>query len=89
MNINSKTTLKSIISEFDTRFGLVITQKQAREIKDTRKSCYFMGSKFVNTTLGFSVDIAEASERGVKYSTYGTWYPRNEWNKAVRAGEFN
>lgn len=89
MKINSKTTLKSIIAEFENRFGLIITKAQAREIKDTRKSCYFTGSGFYNTTISFSVDIAKADERGVKYGAYGTFYSTRDWNKAVQEGKFN
>lgn len=86
--INSKTTLKSIkeMAMFD--FGVELSNRQAREIKDSvRSGCAVWTSQRYVTTRG-SDDINRMDAKGVQYSAYHTFYKRNEWNKAVLAGEF-
>lgn len=89
MNINSKTTLKQIKTYAMDDFGIELTNAQAKEIKSSVRDgvAVWTAERYI-TTRGTD-DINRMSRSGVQYSAYKTFYPRNEWNTAVREGTFS
>lgn len=90
MNINSNTTLKTIKDMMFEDFGIELTTPQAKEI---RQSCQmglavWTDEHYVSTCE--RDDIRMISVDGdVAFSAYRTCYNADEWNKAVKSGQFS
>lgn len=77
MKINSKTTLRTIISLIYRDFGICITSSVAHEIKDQirRGVAVWTSNRYVSTVTG---GINQITPNGVRYNT--VWYSKEEWN---------
>lgn len=86
--INSKTTLTSIKNMAKADFGIELTNAQAKEVRSSVQDgvAVWTSERYI-TTRGTD-DVNRMSAKGVQFSAYKTFYARQEWNTAVRAGEF-
>lgn len=85
--VNSKTSLRTIKELMQDDFGVLLTNAQAKEIRESRKrntSTWNPHTAYVNTNMK-SV-IWQINESGVRAGM--AFYSTDEWNKAIRAGEF-
>lgn len=78
MKITSKTSLKAIKNAIRDDFGVVISNDEAKEIRESRKhnTSTWTGSHYKNVAT--NARICEISERGVRYGA--AFYTVAEWN---------
>lgn len=85
--INGKTPICNIKEWMQDDFGVLLTSKQAREIRASRArntSTWNPRTAYVNTNM--KAVIWQINDSGVRAGL--AFYSTDEWNRAIRAGEF-
>ena len=77
---NSRTTLKAIKEAANEDFGVLLTNEQAKDIRDSFKTGSAVWTKDRFVSVANSPTIKRIDTKGVQYLASGAFYTTKEWN---------